>query len=81
VLATIEFDNDVALETDEIHDIRSHGHLTSEFMRTELTVSKSTPQFSLCVCRVLAKVIGSAVRLHGYGHRWQVCVQTILHDG
>lgn len=55
VLAAVDFDDELPVRAQKIHDVAVDLNLPAELEATELTTSKDTPELPFCVGRVLAQ--------------------------
>ncbi len=58
VLATINFEHQLCLETDEINDVGTNGGLTAEAAALDLSIAQQRPKAFFCLCLIRSQVPG-----------------------
>src|SRR4051812_7965654 len=56
VLAAVQFQDQFALQADEIKNVRPHRHLPAKLEAAELAITNFVPNESLGICHVLSEV-------------------------
>jgi len=69
MLPTVELDDQMVLETDEVREVRADRVLAAEPEAANLPVAEVSPQSSLGVGRMKSKVAGEAALLVVESHR------------
>ena len=84
MLAAVEFDNQLGLKADEIHDIRSHRLLSAEFKSVKPATAQRIPKFALNNGLIAAKLAGEIMfhdTPHPSGFVLRTSPDTLSHKG